>query len=43
MQIDLGRSVTYAFEDSAWLSKLIVFLIVGFLPGLNVILWSGYA
>lgn len=43
MQIDLGRSVTYPFEDSAWLSKLIVFLIVGFLPGLNLILWSGYA
>lgn len=43
MQIDLGRSVTYPFEDPAWLSKLIVFLIVGFLPGLNLILWSGYA
>jgi hypothetical protein len=43
MQIDLGRSVTYPFEDSAWLSKLIVFLIVGFLPGLNLIVWSGYA
>ncbi|MFQ3534413.1 MAG: DUF4013 domain-containing protein [Aggregatilineales bacterium] len=43
MQIDLGRSVTYVFEDSAWLSKLIVFLIVGFLPGLNLIVWSGYA
>jgi hypothetical protein len=43
MQIDLERSFTYPFEDSAWLSKLIVFLIVGFLPGLNVIVWSGYA
>jgi small-conductance mechanosensitive channel len=43
MQIDLGRSVTYPFEDSAWFSKLIVFLIVGFLPGLNLIMWSGYA
>ncbi|MCS6870051.1 MAG: DUF4013 domain-containing protein [Anaerolineae bacterium] len=43
MQIDFGRSVTYPFEDSAWLSKLIVFLIVGFVPGLNIILWCGYA
>ncbi len=43
MHIDLGRSVTYPFEDSAWFSKLIIFLIVGFLPGLNLILWSGYA
>ncbi|RMF52268.1 MAG: DUF4013 domain-containing protein [Chloroflexota bacterium] len=43
MHLDLGRSVTYPFEDSDWLSKLIVFLIVGFLPGLNIILWSGYA
>jgi len=43
VQIDLERCVTYPFEDSAWLSKLIVFLIVGFLPGLNLIVWSGYA
>lgn len=43
MQIDFGRSVTFAFEDPHWASKLVVFLVVGFIPGLNVILWSGYA
>jgi hypothetical protein len=43
MYIDVGRSVTYAFEDPQWASKLIVFVIVGFVPGLNIILWGGYA
>jgi len=43
MNVDFGRSVTYAFEDKLWTSKLIVFLIAGFIPGLNVILWGGYA
>lgn len=43
MNLDIGRSVTYPFEDPYWPRKLIVFLIVGFVPGLNLILWSGYA
>ena len=43
MNIEVGRSVTYAFEDPQWASKLIIFLIVGFVPGLNIILWGGYA
>mgnify|MGYP005843139529 CR=1 FL=1 len=43
MQLDIGRSVTYPFEDPRWASKLIVFLIVGFIPGLNVLVWGGYA
>jgi hypothetical protein len=43
MQVDLGRSATYAFEDAAWLNKLVVLFIVGFVPGLNLIVWSGYA
>lgn len=41
--IDLGRSVSFAFEDRQWASKLIVLIILGFVPGLNVLLWTGYA
>ncbi|HRE48164.1 MAG TPA: DUF4013 domain-containing protein, partial [Aggregatilineales bacterium] len=43
MQFDIGRSVTYPFEDPQWAQKLLIFLVVGFVPGLNIILWSGYA
>lgn len=43
MSIDLGRSVSFAFEDRHWASKLIVLIILGFVPGLNILLWSGYA
>lgn len=43
MSIDLGRSVSFAFEDRQWASKLIVLIILGFVPGLNIILWVGYA
>jgi hypothetical protein len=43
VSLDIGRSVTYPFEDPDWPRKLVVFLIVGFVPGLNLILWSGYA
>jgi hypothetical protein len=41
--INIGRAASYPFEDPQWPVKLIVFLIVGFIPGLNLILWSGYA
>ncbi|MCC7445906.1 MAG: DUF4013 domain-containing protein [Anaerolineae bacterium] len=43
MNIDLGKAVTYAFEDQQWVNKLIILLLVSFIPGLNVIVWSGYA
>jgi hypothetical protein len=43
MNIDIGHSVTYPFEDPNWSTKLIVFLILGFIPGLNIIMWAGYA
>lgn len=43
MSIDLGRSVSFVFEDRQWASKLIVLIILGFVPGLNLILWTGYA
>lgn len=43
MQLDIGRSVTYPLDDSGWFRKLIVLFIIGFVPGLNLIAWSGYA
>lgn len=43
MNLDIGRSVTFPFEDKRWANKLIAFLVIGFVPGLNLILWSGYA
>jgi Protein of unknown function (DUF4013) len=42
ININIGHSVTFPLEDRRWLPKLIVFLIVGFVPGLNLILWNGY-
>jgi hypothetical protein len=43
MNIDIGRSVTYPFEDPQWANKLVVLILIGFVPGLNVIVWGGYA
>ncbi|MBE2196515.1 MAG: DUF4013 domain-containing protein [Anaerolinea sp.] len=43
MNLEIGRSVTFPFEDPQWGQKLIVFLVIGFIPGLNLIVWSGYA
>ena len=43
MNIDIGRSVTYPFEDQEWFPKVGLLLILGFIPGLNVIVWGGYA
>ncbi len=42
MNIDIGRSVTYPFEDPRWTTKVGILLLIGFVPGLNVIVWSGY-
>ncbi len=43
MNIDIGRSVTYPFEDREWFPKTAVLLIIGLIPGLNLIVWGGYA
>jgi hypothetical protein len=43
MNIDIGRSVTYPFEDQQWFNKVGILMILGFIPGLNVIMWGGYA
>ncbi len=43
MNIDIGRSVTYPFEDQQWFTKVGILLILGFIPGLNVIMWTGYS
>jgi hypothetical protein len=43
MDIDIGRSVTYPFEDPQWTTKLGILVIIGFIPGLNIIVWGGYA
>jgi hypothetical protein len=43
MNIDIGRSVTYALEDPEWPKKLGILALIGFVPGLNVIVWGGYA
>jgi hypothetical protein len=43
MNVDIGRSVTYPFEDQEWFPKVGILLILGFIPGLNVIAWGGYA
>jgi hypothetical protein len=43
MSADLGRAITFAFADRAWQQKLLVPLLASFVPGLNLILWSGYA
>ncbi len=42
MKIDLGRALTYTFEDKQWPLKLGLLLLIGLIPGLNVIAWVGY-
>jgi hypothetical protein len=41
--LDVGRSVTYPFEDQRWRRKLLILLLLAVIPGLNWILWNGYA
>src|SRR5450432_99284 len=43
MNIDIGRAVTYPFEDRQWATKVGILLVLGLIPGLNVIVWGGYA
>ncbi len=43
MNIDIGRSVTYPFEDRTWTIKLVILLLYSLVPGLNVIMWGGFA
>ncbi|MBX3084431.1 MAG: DUF4013 domain-containing protein [Anaerolineae bacterium] len=43
MSLDIGRAVTYPFEDAQWRAKLLPLLILSFIPGLNVLTWGGYA
>jgi hypothetical protein len=43
MNIDIGRSVTYPFEDQQWVKKVGILFLLGFIPGMNLIAWSGYA
>lgn len=40
--IDIQRAFTYAFEDKRWPIKLGLLLLIGLIPGLNVIAWLGY-
>jgi len=40
--IDIQRAFTYAFEDKRWPVKLGLLLLIGLIPGLNVIAWLGY-
>src|SRR5258706_257258 len=43
MNIDFGRSVSYPFEDPKWTTKVGILAVMGLIPGLNVIVWGGYA
>lgn len=43
MNIDIGKSITYPFEDKQWATKVGILLVLGLIPGLNVIMWSGYS
>ncbi len=38
-----GRAFTFAFEDRRWPFKLGLLLLIGLIPGLNLIAWVGYA
>src|SRR5262249_3845717 len=42
MNIDIGKSLTYPFQDKQWTIKAGLLLVLGFIPGLNVIMLSGY-
>ncbi|HVO42962.1 MAG TPA: DUF4013 domain-containing protein [Aggregatilineales bacterium] len=43
LAIDVGRAATFVFEDDDWPLKVGLLMVLGLLPGLNLILWSGYA
>src|SRR5262249_31841395 len=43
LNIDIGHSVTYAFEDPEWKAKVGVLILLGLTPGMNFILWGGMA
>src|SRR5579871_2068034 len=43
MNVDIGRSVTYPFEDEQWIRKVGTLFILSFIPGLNLMMWGGYA
>lgn len=43
MDLNLGRAITFAFEDQRWRGKLLPLLILSVIPGLNVLAWGGYA
>jgi hypothetical protein len=42
-KIDLGRALGYAFEDKEWPLKIGLLFVMGLIPGLNIIMWSGYS
>ena len=39
MSLDIGRAVTYPFEDEEWRVKLLPLLLLSVIPGLNVLTW----
>lgn len=43
INIDIGHSVTYPFEDPEWKAKVGVLLLLGLIPGMNFIIWGGFA
>ncbi len=43
MNIDIDSAVTYPFEDREWFPRIGILLIIGLIPGLNLIVWGGYA
>jgi hypothetical protein len=40
---DIGQAFTFAFEQTAWRSRFVVLLLLAFIPGMNVIAWTGYS
>ncbi|MBX3064152.1 MAG: DUF4013 domain-containing protein [Anaerolineae bacterium] len=43
MGFDLGQAFTFAFDDSKWRPRLFFLLLLSFIPGMNLIAWSGYS
>ena len=43
MSLDIGRAVTYPFEEEQWRAKLLPLLLLSVIPGLNLLTWGGYA
>jgi hypothetical protein len=43
MNIDLGRSISYPFEDTNWKKKIGILFLIGLVPGLNWIVFSGHS